>query len=104
MNNDIKWLLPILIILLMGYFTFAKAEKVAEHRYQEDNTTGIYYQMTWDCDIFNPVTGQVLDDSNETKCKLYMYKDGSPIRKATPEEIQRESDREKQRERMYQGE
>lgn len=92
------WIMFVIVVLLMGY---ASSEASEEHRYQEDNATGLYYLMTWDCEVFNPETGYVLDDDNETKCKLYMYKDGHPIRKATPDELQREIEREKQRERMY---
>ena len=60
-----------------------------EVEYQEDNTSGIYYLMECDCEVFNPLTGERLDDDNESKCELFIYKNGSAVRIPTPKELEK---------------
>ena len=95
-----KWLFVLVAVLLMGYVTFAKADA---YKYQEDNVTGVYYMMSYDCEVFDPATGEPLDDNATNKCQLYWYEGGKAIRPATPKQIQESLDEMHRgnRERMY---
>jgi len=113
--NGLKWWFALVAILLMGYVLVAEAEEIEP--YWEGNnpagmhnmnvyecesfdtstgelyTDGLYYMMVYDCELFDPATGKILPDDSAIKCKIYKYKNGIPIREATPDEIEEERDR-----------
>ena len=88
------WWFAMVVILIMGYLVTAEAEV----EYAEDNTTGEYYLMEVGCEIFDPVTGKELSDDNESKCQLFYYKNGVPVRPVDPTKNRN------YRERMYNDE
>ena len=72
-----------------------------EPKYEDDNVSGLYYDMHYNCEIFDAETGVQLEDDDDNKCKIMVFVDGNATREATEEEIQWANDDEKQRERMY---
>ena len=97
--NGAKWWFAVVVILLMGYATV----KADAYKYQEDNVTGVYFMMSYDCEVFDPMTGEPLADDNKSKCPLYWYEGGKAIRPATPKQIQESEDEmnRNHRKRMY---
>jgi len=52
--------------------------EIDENVYIEDNSSGEYYRMEYDCNVFDEKTGEALDDNDTNKCKVWMYINGNP--------------------------
>jgi len=89
MVMGLKWFFAAVVILLMGYGLTADGSEIESIEYQDNNVSGCYYHMSYDCELFDPKTGEILSDDNISKCKVFMYKDGHALHKATQEELDR---------------
>jgi len=91
--------LIVLGAIMMVASVVLHGSEIEEDTYMEDNSTGLYYKMNHECELFSPTTGEILSDDNETKCEVWMYINGVPTRLATPDEL--DGMHRGNRERMY---
>ena len=99
--NSAKWWFVAVVIMLMGYALTVEASEVETDEFIDKNATGLFFKMNHTCELFDPMTGEVLDDSNKSKCPVWFYKEGVALRPASDEEVQEYEDNESMRERMY---
>ncbi len=92
-KSAMLWVAFIALVLMLNSL-LAEADVV----YAEDNTTGEYYLMEVGCEIFDPYTGQELDDNDTNKCIVYYFKNGHAVKPVDPTQNRN------YRERMYNDE